>query len=67
MRPNAGSASAAIVGASPRRRAYAYQPPTAAASAAIPPSTRPARGPAASASQPTSSAPIGVEPRKTTE
>jgi hypothetical protein len=36
-------------------------------SAAAPPSSRPARGPAASASQPTSGAPIGVEPRNTTE
>ena len=39
----------------------------AAASAAIAPSAIPARGPATSASQPTSGAPIGVEPRKTTE
>lgn len=35
--------------------------------AAAPPSTRPARGPDVSASQPTSGAPIGVDPRKTTE
>jgi hypothetical protein len=35
--------------------------------AARAPSTSPARGPYACASQPTSGAPIGVEPRKTTE
>jgi len=36
-------------------------------SAAIAPSTRPARGPCVCASQPTIGAPIGVEPRNTTE
>jgi hypothetical protein len=36
-------------------------------SAASAPSTRPARGPYSCASQPTSGAPIGVEPRNTTE
>lgn len=34
---------------------------------AVPPSAMPQRGPACSASRPTSGAPIGVEPRKTTE
>jgi hypothetical protein len=48
-------------------REYANRAPTAAISAALPPSTRPARGPATSASQPTSGAPIGVEPMNTTE
>ena len=48
-------------------RAYAARAPAAATSAAAPPSARPARGPATCASQPTSGAPIGVEPRKTTE
>jgi len=36
-------------------------------SAAAPPTSNPARGPAVSAIQPTSGAPTGVEPRKTTE
>jgi hypothetical protein len=40
--------------------------PAAVSSAAAAPTTKPARGPAASAIQPTSGAPIGVEPRKTT-
>ena len=48
-------------------RAYAARAPAAAISAAAPPSARPARGLATSASQPTSGAPIGVEPRKTTD
>jgi hypothetical protein len=67
MRARAGCASRASVAGSPRRRENAYQPPAAAANAATPASTSPARGPATSASQPTIGPPIGVEPMKTTE
>ena len=60
-----GVFAGAVVGAA--ARAKAIRAPAAAASAAAAPSSRPARGPATSAIQPTSGAPIGVEPRNTTE
>jgi hypothetical protein len=47
--------------------AYAQRAYAAATNAAAAPANSPLRGPATSASQPTSGAPIGVEPRKTIE
>ncbi len=49
------------------QRANAARAPAAASSAATAPTSRPARGPATSAIQPTNGAPIGVEPRNTIE
>jgi membrane protein DedA with SNARE-associated domain len=50
-----------------RERAHAARAQAAPASAESPPTASDARGPAASASQPASGPPIGVEPRNTTE
>jgi membrane protein DedA with SNARE-associated domain len=50
-----------------RERAHAARAHAAPASAATPPTASETRGPAASASQPASGAPIGVDPRNTTE
>jgi len=58
-------ADATGTGASARR--HAKRAASAAIPAAAAPASRPLRGPATSASQPTAGAPIGVEPRKTTE
>jgi hypothetical protein len=69
-RPSAAQAAAVFPGSTRGRastRANAVRAPAAARSAATAPTASPARGLALSAIQPMTGAPIGVDPRKTTE
>ena len=64
-RPSLGGRLTSSAGSAARANAqFAHDAPRPARRTA--PATKPLRGPATSASQPTSGAPIGVEPRKTT-